>query len=462
LPGPDLVWCARRWSQVLWLTLAGACGGQVEALPSGAVTSPSPTSSSPPPPSSTPPTPPATYNDFASPSYWSTFDASSLVADDDACFEGGAFDGRYVYFAPCSPSNLGDPIVIARYDTQHSFSDPGAWSSLDLETLDSRMAGFAGAVFDGQYVYLVPYADVPTMPTIPDAILARYDTRSSFEDAGSWSTFDITAVSAGYGLGEGGGAFDGRYVYLLGQDTVARVDTQASFEAPSSWSSFSTQTIGAGCLVGAVFDGRYLYFVPACGSPRFSIPAVRYDTTADFGATESWSIFDVAALLPAADQQAAQTGEAYEYQGGAFDGRYVYFAPEQGNYVVRYDTATTSFGSAASWAIFDTSTVNPPTGTFLGATFDGRYVYLSPNANGPLLGTRYDTTSDFTAAPSWSTFDITTLPPPVSHVGTAYFAGAVFDGQYVYYVPIENQVARFDAKAPPSMPDLPEFYGSFF
>ncbi len=40
--------------------------------------------------------------------------------------------------------------------------------------------------------------------------------------------------------------------------------------------------------------------------------------------------------------------------------------------------------------------------------------------------------------------------------------GAVFDGEFVYFVPGANgTVARFDAKTPPSLPKLPGWSGSF-
>ena len=55
-------------------------------------------------------------------------------------------------------------------------------------------------------------------------------------------------------------------------------------------------------------------------------------------------------------------------------------------------------------------------------------------------------------------------------VGTkpAGFQGSVFDGRYLYLVPYwtggsySGNVFRFDAKTPPSMPNLPAFHGSFF
>ena len=50
-----------------------------------------------------------------------------------------------------------------------------------------------------------------------------------------------------------------------------------------------------------------------------------------------------------------------------------------------------------------------------------------------------------------------------SNPAASFYFGAVFDGQYLYFVPRGNGlVARFDAKTPPSMPNLPAFHGSFY
>jgi hypothetical protein len=92
-----------------------------------------------------------------------------------------------------------------------------------------------------------------------------------------------------------------------------------------------------------------------------------------------------------------------------------------------------------------------------------------PDANG---STVY---GDLIDLANWSTFDATTI-----QVGARGFTGGAFDGRYVYFSPSYNgtlsglvarvdtqgnfqdgTVARFAAKAPPSLPNLPAFSGSF-
>jgi len=123
---------------------------------------------------------------------------------------------------------------------------------------------------------------------------------------------------------------------------------------------------------------------------------------------------------------------------------------------VRYDTQA-AFGSASSWSTFTTTTLSPDAKGFWDAGFDGRYVYFVPYQSATSVVTRYDTQATFGSASSWSTFSATTLDPGAKQLGAA-----VFDGQYMYFVPGGGSVVtRFDAKSPPSMPNLPEFHGSF-
>ena len=91
---------------------------------------------------------------------------------------------------------------------------------------------------------------------------------------------------------------------------------------------------------GAVFDGRYVYFVPSGTYQQFTAishsEVLRYDTTSNFESAESWSTFDAGAN--------GVGNDPVGYAGGIFDGRYIYFVPfkdSNGQYhgeVLRYDT----------------------------------------------------------------------------------------------------------------------------
>jgi hypothetical protein len=424
---------------------------------------------------------PFVYHDMTSAEYWSTFDLSTINASAIGYF-GGAFDGRFVYFAPTpySFSTAGNGTV-ARYDTMGPFMSDMSWSTFDTAELGVSSSDFAGAVFDGRYVLLVG-AGGNTITGASVNTTVRYDTQSSFTSLPSWTFFNLLTLGDAGASRYVGGVFDGLDEYFapgLFGETSLRFDTKNNFTDPSSWESFNTEGVvefessfDYG-FSGAVFDGQYVYFVPNNDDGMVG----RFDTQASFTALSSWTNYPIP--FPPEAGSASYSGGipgSTSYSGGAYDGRFVYFVPETTGLAVRYDTHAT-FATAGSWSVFDMFSVSGAivpemdasgltASTFTGGAFDGRFVYFVPAS--PLCPcariTRFDSQGDFTDPAAWSTFDTTTLGANVFG-----FAGAVFDGRYVYLVPFDNAggdmadgiVARFDAKTPPCLPDLPGFTGSF-
>lgn len=338
------------------------------------------------------------------------------------------------------------------------------WSLFNMTPVTGA-AGSISNVFDGRYIYFVPYgANPPTGSR--SGIVARYDTQNGFASSDSWSHFDLATVNPA-AIGFLGGAFDGRYVYFIPlynaayHGTVARYDTKGDFTAGSSWKTFDVSSVNptATGFANAAFDGRYLYLAPytnngANGTVIYSSTAARYDTQAEFGQMASWTTFDTSTL----------DASARGFLGAAFDGRYVYLIPHYNGtayhgIVPRFDTrATTGFTSKDSWTTFNTATVAGSPVGFLGTAFDGRYIYMVQYRKADMsfgaLVARYDTQADFKdATNAWSTFDAATLAG-----GSARgFWGAKFDGRYLYLVPFENDfptgttydgiIARYDTTA---------------
>ena len=418
------------------------------------------------------------YHDITHPECWSFVATTPVWPPVDGTaksFGAGTFDGRYIYIVSDDatydlvPDVHYDALVL-RYDTHAPFAITG-WTAFDPQTVLPGATGFQGSVFDGRYVYLVPSSNDAHPNTPPDGIVARYDTRADFAGASSWTAFDLATLNPG-AVGYRGGVFDGRYVYLApalspGFTTgslIVRYDSEGPFADTSSYQVFDALAVGAHSrgFCSAVFDGRYVYFTPdsviyEVDDPSHVAYVTRYDTHAAFGDASAWSAFDMANVNP----------RALGSFGSAFDGRYVYFmpgmqatAPNVAMPVVRYDT-TGTFSDVASWSAFDTTALGPNAFGFMGTGFDGRYVYLAPartvEKQGGLI-VRYDTSKDFGAAMSWSLEDIQALDSQASG-----FSRAVFDGQFMYFVPeFSGVVARFDTKAPPSMPKLPGWNGSFY
>ena len=426
--------------------------------------------------------------DDGGPSPWEAFDTSLLARH--GAYTGATFDGRYVYFA-------GRTTLVTRFDTTLTFGDATSWSQYDLTSLGVP-GGFAGAVFDNRYVYFVPYL---VDPTTHPSVVARFDTMGSFSSASSWASFDTSTLPVDGGSVPGGffgAGFDGRYVYFVPRDDgvpdgrIVRYDTtpleggvaavsdggsasaggadagdaaaagNAAFGDLALWATFDVSTINPGAIgfAGAVFDGTSLYLVPAVNDVLdasihngTSGIVARLKTASSLTASSSWTTFDLTTV----------NGLAVDFLGGAFDGRYVYFAPRGAGIVPRLDTRAANFNAAAAWSTYDLTQLFPAdaaTPQYAGAAFDGRFVYLVPIGTGFYALTRYDTLSTFTADCAWSTFDVSQIP--MTDAGAPSYVGAVFDGRYLYLVPDGVfSILRFDTKTPAAMPALPAFHGSF-
>ena len=370
--------------------------------------------------------------------YVSFFDTASVNTNSKG-FSGSVFDGTFMYFIP---SNNGAPSgQMTRYDTTQSFTSSAAYSFYNTALVNANSKGFSGGVFDGKFVYLIPYYNGTNFGQI-----TRYDVSQSFTTNTSYSVFDTSTVNANSKTFQGA-VFDRRYIYLIPENNgvyfgqITRYDTTLSFTSASSYSFFDTTTVNINSkgFNGGVFDGRYIYLVPNNnGSPFGQI--TRYDTTLSFTSASSYSVFDTTTV----------NSNSKGFHGGVFDGKYIYFIPNNNGVafgqITRYDT-TLSFTSASSYSVFDTTTVHVSSKGFEGGTFDGKYLYLTPNNNGTLFGqiTVYDTTLPFNLASSYYVFDTTAI-----NSSSKGFMGSGYDGRYIYLLPYDNgfpfgQITRIEA-----------------
>ncbi|MAE68138.1 MAG: hypothetical protein CMJ18_28140 [Phycisphaeraceae bacterium] len=281
-------------------------------------------------------------------------------------------------------------------------------------------------------------------------VVSKWRIGESFD---RFEAYDASATSGLDTRGFFGAVFDGRYVYFVPQSTglasegtapgqhghVLRYDTQEDFASASGWSAYdasATSGLQTRGYYGAVFDGRYVFFIPRTDGANLHTRILRYDTQSDFDALGSWQAFDI--------------GHAMSCQSAGFDGRYIYCCPgyetepktRHCGRILRYDTHS-AFDAPDSYVIHDAGrTDGVETGCFDGAVFDGRYVYFVPlGAVGGML--RCDTLGEFTDPTSWDAFDAR----KISGLKMGTCVGATFDGRYVYYVPYANSVAvRFDTQ----------------
>jgi len=187
------------------------------------------------------------------------------------------FDGKYIYFVPSADGD------VYRYDTTLPFADDGSWDNYDVTAVQDLAKEFAAATFDGRYVYFLNYTN---------NYFVRYDTTATFAVAGSWVAYDIV-TALGISAKEFASAiFDGRFVYLLpysGAYRPVRYDTTAAFDAASSYAVSNPGSTNV--QVGSSFDGKYIYAANyTTGVVR------RYDTTQVFTDSGSWDSFDMTTL----------------------------------------------------------------------------------------------------------------------------------------------------------------------
>jgi len=376
--------------------------------------------------------------EFQSSESWQTFDAKlNGIGTNPAGYHSAEFDGRYVYFSPLK-NEFGYHGEVLRYDTTQDFELKDSWSVMNVNSLDEKetIGGYQGVEFVGKYLYFVPFRTNDG----PNGLVLRYDTTQDFESINSWKQFDVFPNSGSRGYY--GGTSDGRYVYFapnnngyIAHDKVLRYDTTQDFNSNSAWTHMRLKNLGSvdfeGYL-GAIFDNRYVYFIPGFNNKGPQSNFIRYDTQNDFESVDSWAYFN-----PNSDPS-----NQIAYRDAEFDGKYLYFSPfYQNTIILRYDT-TQDFESAESWKTFGPSNngVGSESSGYTSTIFDGTFVYFSPNSiNGQVL--RYDTTQDFEEIESWSTFNYNKLG-----LGQSIFTDSVFDGKYLYFSPFYQNtiILRYD------------------
>ncbi|NKB71996.1 MAG: hypothetical protein GKR89_33380 [Candidatus Latescibacteria bacterium] len=335
--------------------------------------------------------------------------------------------------------------LVSQWAPLESFGQFAAYDAGGTDGLDT--AGYFGSVFDGRYVYWCPIRGTDQRTSVHGRVL-RLDTHADFKEPTSWEAYDASYTDGLHTAGYYGGAFDGRYVIFNPRDDgqthhsrFLRYDTHRLFKDPAAWSAADAGIDHSG--QGLAFDGRYLYRCPGYTRDRNiegfndgveSGLVVRVDTWGAVQDPATYRTFDTSQLHPG----------AVCFDGGAFDGRYIYLAPLGSGVVVRLDTQG-DFGAAASWQHFDAGSVGM--GANVGIVFDGVYLYFVSYAHSTMV--RYDSRAPFADPASWQAY----AAGGTDGVDTGGFDGGFFDGRFVYFVPFTRPV--------PAGSDLNLFHGNY-
>lgn len=349
-------------------------------------------------------------------------------------FSGAVSDGRFIYMVPLNNGNFFGRVV--RYDPERAFDDAAAWEDFDSTQIDAGSRGFVDAVFDGRFLYLVPFCRGEHHGQV-----TRFDTRLPFHDPASWAVFDTMALHP-HSRGFVSACFDGRYLYLapyqldhrVHHGQVTRHDTQGNFTDPDAWQVFDTATVHPDSrgFHSAVWAGDHIYFVPYLrGGGHYSGVLARLDRRAPFDSPAAWECVDLTGF------DAGFKG----FIGGACHDGMLYLAPymdgaHRHGRVVRFDTRA-ALADPAAWLGFDCARVDPGSRGFFGALCDGRHLYLVPHCRG--VGayhgqlTRLDLRAEFDDPASWSICDLGLVDPACRG-----FIGGALHGSKMYLAPFET------------------------
>jgi hypothetical protein len=348
------------------------------------------------------------YHDVTDPANWSSFDLHKANADITGGFFGGAFDGRYVYFVP-------QLRIVVRYDTSAPFGESTAWQSFDVSRLPLPQTGYAGAIFDGTRVYFVPSTDAIGTA---NGVIVAYQTAQPFADAAAWESFDLQSVAPDGGSARAfiGALWDGQRVILAPNGAALGAVHDPTKALGAGW---VFETSEAPAVGGAILDG-------AAYAPG------RMPSRVLMRSASGWTN-----ILPAALQAGVHVGTVS-------DGRRLVFVPtryaDYAAVALELDPLANVAGTDA-WRTFDMLQLDDAAIHYSGGAFDGRYVYFVPTAYDGLA--RVDRAGAFADAAAWTLYHLA----GVLDGATKSFAGAVFDGKYVYFVPVDHQtVLRFDAR----------------
>jgi len=355
------------------------------------------------------------------------------------------FDGQFVYYCPFDEGK--ENGVVLRYNTEKPFKDPTAWSIYDAGDTDGlNTKSYFGLVFDGRYIYFVP-ASCKDAPYAHCRVL-RYDTQGPFGKAESWAAYDAKDTGGEVCRGYRGGVFDGRYVYFvpyMNDDffgfhcVFLRYDTQGPFKSAESWAAYDAGSIGGGPnkgYWGGVKSGAYIYFSPY-NRITDNGRVLRYNISLPFKDPASWSVMDLEAI----DANCVNLGTP------AADDRYVYFPPGQWVWaeafalcIARYDRDL-PFEDPAAWEILDLRDLEPYPQAHASCYFYGQYVLFGPYKNDLLA---YNTELPFTDPSAWTVRDIANSDGEMESYG---YRGVAADDLYFYFAPYENDAIGWHSMA---------------
>lgn len=352
-------------------------------------------------------------------------------------FSGAVSDGRWMYYIPMM-NHQGFHGQLVRTDTTREFQDPDSWESVDLTSFHPQSRGFVNGLFDGTYLYLIPYHH-----TSHHGLVGRFDTRSeSLHEASAWDYFDLQNSLDRNCRGYVSGTFDGRYLYLspyqLDWNTThghaVRFDTKGTFTDPASWSLFDMTNLanGAKGYHGALTTRDWILFVPYVRDQKeyhgLMSMVKRGD---DFSSPESWKTVNLQQFH----------GEACGYIAGSpIQNGFVlapYYNGKERHGLAAYCQDPSEIENPDQWQFMDLTNLHPKARGYFGAVLVDEDVVFIPHCrdeqhyNGCLA--RWKSGSAFQDPNSWSFLDTEAI-----EVQSKGYIGSACHHDMLYLSPYET------------------------
>lgn len=297
---------------------------------------------------------------------WEAYDAGSVDGLNSKGFYGNPiFDGRFMYFCPFNNGSTSG--VVLRFDTTKPFKSVSSWEAYNAGSVDSLTTrGFHGAVFDGQFIYFVPYNNGAY-----NGIVLRLDTTKPFKSSGSWEAYDFGGLASGAAKSYLGAVVLGNFIYFspyfnsTANSQIVRYDITKPFKSSTSWEAFNAITVAANCKSFGTpcTDGRFVYFPNA----TYNL-ILRYDSMLPFTSLASYTAFNILDL---------SDDEYSRHNACCVQGKYVVFAPSM--YTIRVYDTDSPFSDPGSWVEKDVySAEDLERYGFIGTYSDPNYIYFAP------------------------------------------------------------------------------------
>ncbi len=282
-----------------------------------------------------------------------------------------------------------------------------------------------GVIFDGRFLWVLPHTgnEIIQFDPVADMTVGRF----SFLDGTNMGNTNSKSKPF-YG-----GVFDGINIWMIPyeSDSVIQFDTttgsMTGYPIPNNPSMGNSATVSTK-FYGGTFDGQNVWM-----TPHDATALVKFDTT---------SLSFTGYPLSAVTNRGTITSENYKFSSAQFDGTDVWLIPDHVNRVVRVNVSTgamTGYDLTAGTDIGDISTlISNKKGLFRVSTYDGRYIWMVPQAGNSLI--RLDPTDASMKGFLLSADDMGNTLSQVSK-----FTGAAYDGRFLWMVPRDaNRIWKFD------------------